>query len=831
MLRTLFALALVFTLSIRADINTKNRWVQEHLGILAPTTTPAAQIRVIENHDPVQPNARGGKPLRIVDQEFTRGLYCHAASHLEITFPARVMHFSAKIGVDSNEQTKPGKGSVIFFVAAGGKELFTSPVMREGMKARAVDLDLPGADSLTLIVQDAGDGIACDQADWADAKVKLEDGREMWVGDFPITADQGTPVPFSFYYGEQESRQFLASCARTVDSKKLDAHRTQHTITYTHPGGLVVRCVAVDYDDFPAIEWTTYFKNAGKSDSAPLQNIRGLDVTLARPPKGDEFVLHYSKGSPAGPTDYRPFELKLGAEESKRLATEGGRPTNTFLPYFNIAQGNKGTIAVLGWPGQWSADFVRNDGNELHVTAGQVLTHFVLHAGEEVRGPLGVLLFYDGDWIDGQNLWRRWFIAHNLPRTPTLEGEAPAEPVARSTENGSAGASPSRGQIPGPQLLACSSHQFHEMINANEQNQIQFIDRYLQEGLKLDYWWMDAGWYQTDSDWPKTGTWEVDTKRFPHGLRAISDHAHAKGVKTIVWHEPERVAPETWLDEKHPDWLLGKDGEQKLLNLGNPEARDWAIEHFSKLITEQGIDLYRQDFNIDPLSFWHGNDAPDRQGITEIKHIEGYLAFWDALLARHPGLRIDSCASGGRRNDLETLRRSVPLLRSDYILEPTGQQLHTYGISLWIPYYGTGINSIDPYIFRSQAVISATACYDVRRTDYDYETLRKLVAQWRDYAKYYLADYYPLTPYARDEDEWIAWEFFDPGKGKGIVQAFRRAKCDGDHLDVKLRGLDPNTKYVATDVDTNELRDLAGASLTITATSRYAAKVFLIRKK
>jgi alpha-galactosidase len=805
MVRTFFAIALVCTLSIRADMNTKNQWVQEHLRIQGAKTKPTAQVRVIENHDPVQANSRGGKPLNVAGTQFTRGLYCHAASHLEITFPARVMHFTAKIGVDSNEQTKPGKGSVVFFVAAGGKALFTSPMMREGMKPRDVDLDLPGAESLTLIVQDGGDGIACDQADWADAKVKLEDGRELWLGDFPITADQGTPVPFSFRYGEQESRQFLAASARTIESKALGAHRTQHTMTYTHPSGLVVRCVAVDYDDFPAIEWTTYFKNTGTSDSAVLQNLRGLDVTLARPPKSNEFVLHYSKGSPAGPTDYRPFELKLGAEESKHLATEGGRPTNTTLPYFNIAQCNKGTIAVLGWPGQWSADFIRNDGNELHVTAGQELTHFILHPGEEVRGPLGVLLFYDGNWIDGQNLWRRWFIAHNVPRT--------------------------NDGLPGPQLLACSSHQFHEMINANEQNQNQFIDRYLQEGLKLDYWWMDAGWYQTDADWPKTGTWEVDTKRFPHGLRAISDHAHAKGVKTIVWHEPERVAPGTWLYEKHPDWLLGKDGQQKLLNLGNIDARNWAIEHFSQLITKQGIDLYRQDFNIDPLPFWRDNDAPDRQGITEIKHVEGYLAFWDGLLARHPGLRIDSCASGGRRNDLETLRRSVPLLRSDYILEPTGQQLHTYGLSLWIPYYGTGINSIDPYIFRSQAVISATACYDMRRTDYDYEALRKLVAQWRDYAKYYLADYYPLTPYARDEDEWIAWEFFDPAKGEGIVQAFRRTKCESDYVDLTLRGLDPAQTYTVTDIDTNQSQELHGTSIRIDSPSKPSAKVLLIRRK
>jgi alpha-galactosidase len=49
-----------------------------------------------------------------------------------------------------------------------------------------------------------------------------------------------------------------------------------------------------------------------------------------------------------------------------------------------------------------------------------------------------------------------------------------------------------------------------------------------------------------------------------------------------------------------------------------------------------------------------------------MKHIEGLYNFWDNLLARNPGPLIDNCASGGRRIDLETIGRSVPLWRTDY---------------------------------------------------------------------------------------------------------------------------------------------------------------------
>ena len=141
----------------------------------------------------------------------------------------------------------------------------------------------------------------------------------------------------------------------------------------------------------------------------------------------------------------------------------------------------------------------------------------------------------------------------------------------------------------------------------------------------------------------------------------------------LVWFEPERVAPHTWLSTHHPEWLWSPPGADKgfaqwssLLNLGNPECRTWLTDHYCALIQDNGVKIYRQDFNFPPLAYWRENEPEDRQGINENLHVQGYLQFWDDLLARNPGLWIDSCASGGRRNDLETMRRSVPLHYTDY---------------------------------------------------------------------------------------------------------------------------------------------------------------------
>jgi len=228
---------------------------------------------------------------------------------------------------------------------------------------------------------------------------------------------------------------------------------------------------------------------------------------------------------------------------------------------------------------------------------------------------------------------------------------------------------------------------------------------------------------------------------------------------------------------------------------------------------------------MDPLPFWRANDAEDRQGITEIKHVMGYLAYWDELRRRHPNMLIDSCASGGRRNDLETMRRAVPLWRSDYAYEAIGHQCMTYGISMWLPYHGTGTVACDnapyygggktpiqPYAFWSNVAPSLGSGIDVRE-DLDFGAFRKLVDSWRRLSENYVGDFYPLTPYSQDANAWIAWQFDRPETGQGAVQAFRRQECDDVRLHVKLRGVNLKEQYILENLGTGLETTVSGKEL------------------
>jgi alpha-galactosidase len=365
-------------------------------------------------------------------------------------------------------------------------------------------------------------------------------------------------LPFAFAYAEQPSADLLSAWPRKHHSKGLESHRTQHTLTWTDPQThLEVRCEAVEYSDFPVVEWTVYFRNTGKQDAPILASIQGLDAWIERAPEG-EFLLHHYRGDTSRADLYEPLERKLAPGFTERFAPVGGRGSNHAFPYYNLQTPDGGLILAVGWPGQWATTFARDADLGLRITSGQERTHLRLKPGQEVRTPLIAMLFWQGDDVQrAQNLWRRWMLAHNVPRT-------------------------SDGKLPPPILHGNTSLQFNEMVNANEENQKHFLDRYEQERIGIDFWWMDAGWYPC-KDWPQTGTWEPDANRFPRGLRAISDHARKKGVRTLVWFEPERVAGGTWLSQNHPKWLLGGT----LLNLGDPQARAWLTDHVDRVLREQ----------------------------------------------------------------------------------------------------------------------------------------------------------------------------------------------------------------------------------------------------
>ena len=423
-----------------------------------------------------------------------------------------------------------------------------------------------------------------------------------------------------------------------------------------------------EYVELGAIEWQVRLQAPAEGDTPLFENVASADFVAAFPADGP-VTLHWSQGSHSDISDFRPCVQQLAPGTPLVLESFGGRSSDGVMPYFNLAGAGGGLVVAVGWSGDWRATFEASGDGKIRVVAGLKRSRFHLAPGEQVRLPSVLVMGYRGDWIDGQNRFRRLMLEQFTPKShPPME----LMPVAASV---------------------------HGMIGFNkttEENLTALAHDIAALQLPLDTFWLDAGW--NEGGFPRgQGNPNTDPIRFPRGLAPVGKAVAATGLRFLTWFEPERAMTGTWLDREHPEWLLAPSGTPpelrymendgfRLLDLGNPDARDWAIETVSGQITKAGIDIYRQDFNQYPSFFWHTDEPPEEVGLREVRYVAGLYEFLEELARRHPGLILDNCASGGRRLDFEMMRRCVALWRSDSCWGdktfPRNAQAMTYGLSL-----------------------------------------------------------------------------------------------------------------------------------------------------
>lgn len=709
-------------------------------------------------------------PLKIGQQDFSRGLGTHANSEIAVTVPPGIKRFKAMVGIDNNYDTGGVRGSVQFSVEVGGKEIYRTPTVNGGQDPLAVDLELP-ADTreIALKVDTTPDGPGHDQSDWADAHFVAGDGRVVWIegSNPPLLTPQ---LPFSFQYGGKPVSELIGGWQRSIDSRD-DADALRHTVAWTDAAtGLRVTAAVTQWKQYPAVEWVLYFKNQGAGDTPVVADIQALDLPLGTAVTKRPVVLHHLVGDVCGERSFLPLDTEVEAGKAITLAPGGGRPSNGAFPFFNVQYGDQGLITAIGWSGQWNATLARAASGVSQLRAGMEKTHLVLHPGEEIRSPRILLMAWRGSRPIAHNRFRRLMLFHYVPR---IDGRPLALPVA--------------GQC-------FDRYSWTRPEWATEAGQIRTLT--LEHEAGCDTHWFDAAWFE--GGFPSgVGNWYHKPKEFPRGLKPVSDACRERGMRFIVWFEPERVAAGSLIAREHPEFVFG-GAEGGLFKLGDPAARRWMTDLLSQRIDEFGIDTYRNDFNIDPLGFWRKDEAPDRQGINEIRYVEGHYAMWDELRARHPGLWIDNCASGGRRIDLETCMRSVPLWRSDTSCSPghaEWNQVQTYGLSQYIPLATACGWTPEAYDLRSSATGGAICQFDFFGEQFSMAEAQAALAEVKENQKYWYGDFYPLTPCSTGTDQWIAYQFHRADLDAGIVLAFRRSQSIYPAACVSLAAIDPAATY------------------------------------
>ncbi len=533
----------------------------------------------------------------------------------------------------------------------------------------------------------------------------------------------------------------------------------------------------------PVLVIRRWLRNAGSAATAPIDGVSPLTMAFDLPRTEWELLCAHGGTSehfspPSAFQTRRLFNLR-----NLRLSSHPqGRSSNQDLPLvIGLAPARKaGFFCGLEWSGHWFLN-VWGTGRDLGIAAGVPLQGATLEPGETLALPAVHLGFFAGDLDAGSNALRRYLATSVCP--------------------------PYRGK---PVLPVVSYDSWFGLENRFTADILRKqVDRAAEAGVEVFV--HDAAWFP--GGFPAgVGNWQgTDPAKWPDGLEPFADYVRSKGLEFGLWFEIERAAPGTAALTRHPEMFLtappptrnhgGVGGPQAHLNLARRDAQDWAIETIGSWIKRLDLRWSRWDYNIEPQPFWQ---AADPSGKIQFAYFEGLYRVLDTLMQEHPGWRIETCASGGRRIDLGTLRRAHVIWISDEVEIGLNCRRMQAGASRFLPSYllnsslptwlaggdppqgrtailnrMLGKLSFDGDIASWSPAFTAQAAELVRR----FKAVRHLFAQ----------DFHQLLPPPQEPEQPDAVQFSSHDGREHLVFAFA-----GSHpveMAVPLRGLPPGSRW------------------------------------
>ncbi|MEW2399733.1 NPCBM/NEW2 domain-containing protein [Streptomyces sp. NPDC046862] len=112
--------------------------------------------------------AGDGNPLTVGGAVYAKGLGVHAQSAVEYYTGKACETVTAQVGVDDEEGAD---GSVAFEIRADGATAASTGTLTNAQAVQSLSADVSGAQVISLVVTDGGDGTTSDHGDWGDARL------------------------------------------------------------------------------------------------------------------------------------------------------------------------------------------------------------------------------------------------------------------------------------------------------------------------------------------------------------------------------------------------------------------------------------------------------------------------------------------------------------------------------------------------------------------------------------------------------------------------------------------------------------------------------------
>jgi len=369
-------------------------------------------------------------------------------------------------------------------------------------------------------------------------------------------------------------------------------------------------------------------------------------------------------------------------------------------------------------------------------------------------------------------------------------------------------------------------------MDVNEQIAQRMIRESAELGMEMFH--VDAGWFRA------VGDWYPNPQKFPHGLAAIADNAHKKGLRFGLWIDWTQAGLSTEpgaLNARDPnvrDWMvtdLPEDWQPEpfkgqTIDLGVPKAKHWAERELERVVTDYHADMLEHDGYLvahgcnrsdhphaapDPLNKRiypsSGFYFVDSSNSTDVSYhaVRAYYDIYSNMRREHPGLLLEICNDGGRmvdfgsaaHGDYFSITDSYDPVSNRRAFYDTSHVLPAAMLESYVEKWPTSRIENFRYMLRSGMMGWFTIMIDTstwsaeqhaeakKEIDLYKKELRPLI---RDANLYHIS----TRP---DGLHWDGIEYWDPDRKKGAIYAFRGSGNSEEVHAFLLKGLQPESRY------------------------------------
>ena len=333
--------------------------------------------------------------------------------------------------------------------------------------------------------------------------------------------------------------------------------------------------------------------------------------------------------------------------------------------------------------------------------------------------------------------------------------------------------------------------------------------------LGVDMLVLDDGWFgKRDDDCSGLGDWFVSEEKLNGGLGKLAEKIKSLGMKFGLWFEPEMVSEDSDLYRSHPDWAIKipsrnpvRSRYQLVLDMINPEVREYLFNSISKILRSAGISYVKWDMNRSICDLYTPCLSAEDQGEISHRYVLGLYELLERLTSEFPDVLFEGCSGGGGRFDAGMLYYCPQIWCSDDTdaYERTKIQ---YGTSFFYPVSAVGshVSAVPnhqtgrttPIETRAVTAMAGSFGYELdlnTLSDSEKQEVREQITRFKKYGRLiHNGLYYRLSDPMNDK--FAVWEFVSEDKKEVLVNGviFRTEPNRTQYL-IKLRGLLPDADY------------------------------------